>query len=159
MKIDFSCNDEKTEKFLRKPLISTIEEILKDPVFKDIPKNSYLSVTIVDNKKIKELNRIYRNIDKPTDVLSFSFQDNLPFDFILGEIILSLEMMIENASKYGLTVGKEMLKLIIHGLLHLIGYDHETKKEEKEMIYHENRLMELFGNKTKLLEFNKELLI
>jgi probable rRNA maturation factor len=157
MKIDFSCNDEKTEKFLKKPLISTIKEILKDPVFKDVPKNSYLSITIIDNKEIKELNKTYRNIDKSTDVLSFSYSEILPNEFILGEIILSLEMMIENAREYGLSIGEEILQLIIHGMLHLIGYDHETKEEEKEMKYHEKRLMKLFKGKTKLLEFNKEL--
>lgn len=157
MKIDFSCNDEKTEKFLKKPLISTIKEILKDPVFKDVPKNSYLSITIIDNKEIKELNKTYRNIDKSTDVLSFSYSEILPNEFILGEIILSLEMMIENAGEYGLSIGEEILQLIIHGMLHLIDYDHETKEEEKEMKYHEKRLMKLFKDKTKLLEFNKEL--
>ena len=67
-------------------------------------------------------------------------------------------MVIENAQKYGLSVGEETLKLIIHGLLHLIDYDHETIEEEKEMKYHENRLMELFKDKTKLLEFDEELL-
>ncbi len=158
MKIGFSCKDEKTEKLLRKPLTSIIAEILKDPVFKSVPKNSYLSITIVDNKEIKELNKVYRNIDEPTDVLSFSFKEALPKAFLLGEIILSQEMVIENAQKYGLSVGEETLKLIIHGLLHLIDYDHETIEEEKEMKYHENRLMELFKDKTKLLEFDEELL-
>ncbi|HOJ15799.1 MAG: rRNA maturation RNase YbeY [Caldisericia bacterium] len=158
MKIDLLFSDRKTEKNLKKSLIQLIREILMDPIFDCIPNNSYISVTIVDNEIIKELNKAYRNIDNPTDVLSFPIKEMLPNEYILGEIIISQEMVIENAKKYGLTSNIELLKLIIHSLLHLIDYDHKTPEEEKKMKYHEDRLMDLFIEKVKAIDLNKELL-
>lgn len=103
-------------------------------------KNDFtMSVTIVSKKKIHELNRDYRGIDRPTDVISFAFLDDkneiLKGDFPvdLGEIYICYDVCKKNALKYGNTLDRELCFLYVHGLLHLLGYDHQTKEQEKEM--------------------------
>jgi len=114
-------------------LFNTTKEILK-------LKNDFtMSVTIVSKNKIHELNRDYRGIDRPTDVISFAFLDDkneiLKGDFPvdLGEIYICYDVCKKNALKYGNTLDRELCFLYVHGLLHLLGYDHQTKEQEKEM--------------------------
>jgi len=84
-----------------------------------------------------ELNKKYRGVDRSTDVLSFAFEDNNKVWYntrMLGEIYISIPKMKEQALEYGHSEKRELAFLVIHGLLHLLGYDHELgKKEEKEM--------------------------
>lgn len=95
------------------------------------------NVIIVDNKKIQEINRTYRNIDSPTDVISFALEDDQSFiktEFrILGDIYISIEKTIEQAKEYGHGVKRELLFLTTHGFLHLLGYDHINTEEENVM--------------------------
>ena len=102
----------------------------------------YVSVTIVDNEYIHEINRTYRHIDRPTDVISFAFLDDNPnrdklFQskqmVVLGEIYISYEKAEEQASAYGHSLERELKFLFVHGLLHLLGYDHMTEEDEKVM--------------------------
>lgn len=151
MKIDLSFNDENFEKALKKPIIMMLREILKDQIFGSIPKDSYLSIAIVDNAEIRKLNKNYRNIDKPTDVLSFPFNESLPKNYILGEIIISMEEALKRSKVSGITEKEELLKLLIHGLLHLVNYDHKTPEDEEEMTLHENRLFTKFRERRKSL--------
>ena len=101
-----------------------------------------LSVTLVDNKFIHELNREYRNVDRPTDVISFAFLDGdeqrdeklhghgpVP----LGDIYISVEKAKAQAEEYGHPLERELSFLFVHGLLHLLGYDHMTKEDEAVM--------------------------
>lgn len=88
-----------------------------------------VSITITDDKNIHELNRRYRHVDEPTDVLSFAFAesdiiaaDGLPV--ILGQIVISFDHAAAQAKKYGHSLQRELLFLLTHGLLHLLGYDH-----------------------------------
>ena len=96
----------------------------------------YTDVTIVDNKLIHEVNRDYRNIDRPTDVISFAFQDDENEKRIngcqinLGQIIISYEKAEQQAKEYGHSLKREMSFLFTHGILHLLGYDHMKKEEE-----------------------------
>jgi probable rRNA maturation factor len=93
---------------------------------------------VVDNKTIQELNKEYRNIDKPTDVLSFPLDvacEHMP----IGSIIISADKVIEKADEFGHSKDDEFKLLLIHGLLHLNGYDHETdngemREKEEELI-------------------------
>ncbi|GIW22396.1 MAG: endoribonuclease YbeY [Candidatus Sericytochromatia bacterium] len=96
--------------------------------------NTEISITFVNNKKIKELNNNYRNIDKETDVLSFPFENNfnLPIN-ILGDIIISTEKAISQSKDYNHSIEREIYFLIVHGILHLLGYDHKDVNEEEEM--------------------------
>ena len=101
-----------------------------------------LSVTLVDNKFIHQLNKEYRSVDRPTDVISFAFLDgdderatklhgNGPVP--LGDIYISVEKANEQAKEYGHPLERELSFLFVHGLLHLLGYDHMTKEDEVVM--------------------------
>lgn len=104
--------------------------------------NPIVSVTIVNNKHIHRINHKYRDVDRPTDVISFAFLDgNKQRDKIfhsqelvpLGDIYISYEKAIEQAQEYGHPLEREMSFLFVHGLLHLLGYDHMTKEDEEVM--------------------------
>jgi probable rRNA maturation factor len=97
-------------------------------------KNTEVSITFVDNSEIQSLNKTYRKKDYATDVLSFPFDNkfNLPVN-ILGDIIISLEKADEQAEEYEHSFDREVAFLIVHGILHLLGYDHHTEEEEKVM--------------------------
>lgn len=114
---------------------------LMEKVFNHLKiKEDYLvDVTILDNKAIHEVNLTYRHIDRPTDVISFAFLDDknekpLPgVPTSLGQILISYEKAEEQAKEYGHSLSREMSFLFVHGMLHLLGYDHMTKEDEKVM--------------------------
>ena len=115
-------------------------------------RNAQVSVTFVDNEGIHEINRKFRNIDRPTDVLSFPLlgDDDLPddklFSVSLGDIVLSLERAKEQAMEFGHSFEREVAFLTAHSVLHLLGYDHETGEEdEKIMRKKQNEIMEALG--------------
>lgn len=103
--------------------------------------NKKFSIVFCDNKYIQELNNEFRQINKPTDVLSF--EENL--DDYLGDVIISIEKMKEQAKEYNHSEKRELYFLITHGFLHLNGYDHKTKDEEKEMFFLQNKLLENYN--------------
>ena len=99
-----------------------------------------VSVSFVDDEEIHSLNRDYRNVDRPTDVLSFSLvegEDNFPSiagePEPLGDIVISIPTALRQADEYEHSVERELAFLLVHGFLHLIGYDHQTKEQEQEM--------------------------
>ena len=96
-----------------------------------------VSVILVDNNYIQELNLTYRGLDSPTDVLSFNLQDDMTSDLgedkILGDVVISMEKAGEQADLYGHSLRREVAFLAVHGILHLLGYDHETTEAEQEM--------------------------
>ena len=100
-------------------------------------KNPLLNIVIVDNKKIQEINRDYRGKDAVTDVISFAFEEVKDVDYddvrFLGEIYISYERCKEQASEYGHSVKREFCYLAVHGLLHLLGYDHIKEEDKKVM--------------------------
>ena len=114
--------------------------------------NVTFNVIFVDNKTIRELNKNYRNIDRETDVISFALEDgegNINFEFgrLLGDIYICVSKMKDQAKEYGHSIKREMGFLTIHGLLHLLGYDHMTKGEEKEMFKKEEEVLNAYGLK------------
>jgi len=95
-------------------------------------KDLNLSIALVKEGEMKELNRIYRGRDYVTDVLSFTFKEGKPFSGEEdGEIIICPAQVEKNAKKVGGGFKKEMLRVMVHGLLHLLGYEHEGSKEER----------------------------
>lgn len=107
-------------------------------------KGKELSVALVSDKRIKELNKIFRDKNQPTDVLSFPYEpdqyDYLETENFLGDIVISLETAQKQATENSLTLENEIKQLILHGILHLCGYDHETDDGEmntKELILRE----------------------
>lgn len=100
--------------------------------------NYVLSVVIVGPKTIKSINRDYRNIDSETDVISFALLDSgedMNFDGVieLGDIFINRNRVLSQAKEYGHSIKREFVFLFIHGLLHLLGYDHMNKEDEKKM--------------------------
>lgn len=100
-------------------------------IFKTIEDERKMHIIFVDNASIQSINKTYRNIDKPTDVISFPNDEE--DDDSLGDIFISIEKAIEQASDYGHSFEREIGFLSVHGYLHLKGYDHHTKEEEKVM--------------------------
>ena len=111
--------------------------------------NVLFNVIIVDKEKIQYLNKTYRNIDKVTDVISFALEDDKSFikmDFrVLGDIYICLDKAILQAKEYGHSLEREISFLTIHGLLHLLGYDHMTEIEEKEMFGLQEMILNEYG--------------
>lgn len=123
-----------------------------------MPEDAEISITVVDNQKIKEINRDYRNKDAVTDVISFAQEDDedifmtidledddFPRD--LGDIFLSYDKAVEQASDYGHSVDRELGFLLVHGFLHLNGYDHMTEADEKEMFSLQEEILREYGLK------------
>ncbi|MEZ4705420.1 MAG: rRNA maturation RNase YbeY [Bdellovibrionota bacterium] len=101
-----------------------------------------ISVAIVDDQQIQELNREYRNKDKPTDVLSFSQDEHMDGWRFLGDIIISKETTVRQAREKNQRIKDEYRLLAIHGLLHLLGYDHVTLQQEKVMFALQGQLLD-----------------
>lgn len=135
--------DEKHLNLIEKLLLASANKL-------ELEDNVEVSVTIVNNKRIQEINREYRSIDKPTDVISFALEDNDEEDFnvffgeifdedtleiprLLGDIFISIDKAEEQAKEFGHALNREIGFLAVHGFLHLNGYDHQTETEEKEM--------------------------
>jgi probable rRNA maturation factor len=96
------------------------------------------SIMFVDKGKIQEINRDYRSIDRATDVISFALNDNdgeliEPNAYYLGDIVICIDIAKSQAEEYGHSIEREMCFLAVHGLLHLLGYDHQTQVDEDEM--------------------------
>lgn len=111
----------------------------------DLGEEIEVSITFVDDRLIQALNKTYRGIDQATDVLSFAFDEevagagvvpvpiNGPEIHLLGEIVLSLERVKRQAEEYEHSFVRELAFLTVHGLLHLLGYDHQEEKDTQEM--------------------------
>ncbi len=98
-----------------------------------VPENSELCVSFIDDTKMRQLNRMYRNTNRTTDVLSFPQGEEGPDFTLLGDIIISLDTAARHSASYGNTLHEEIKKLIVHGTLHLLGYDHKKNKEAEIM--------------------------
>lgn len=96
------------------------------------------NIIIVDNEYIQNINREYRNIDRPTDVISFALEDipDIKTEHrVLGDIYISIDKAKEQALEYGHSLKRELSFLTVHGLLHLLGYDHVNSKEEEKIMF------------------------
>ncbi len=127
----------------------------------DFPYEAEVNLTLTDNDGIQEINRAYREIDAPTDVLSFpmlsyekagdfsaledDYEDNFNPDtgeIMLGDIIISIDRVKEQADAYGHSERREFAFLILHSMLHLFGYDHMTPEEAAEMEGKQHQILE-----------------
>jgi probable rRNA maturation factor len=96
-----------------------------------------LSIVLCDDATIQELNREYRKKDRPTDVLSFAMQEGeggAVYPDLLGDVVISADTAREQAAERGWAIASEIRFLLAHGLLHLLGYDHRTRDEERRML-------------------------
>lgn len=114
-------------------------------------ENAIFNIIIVDNDIIHKINKQYRKIDRPTDVISFALEDNKDFiDIgyrILGDIYISIDKVKEQSINYNHSFLRELAFLSVHGLLHLLGYDHMNKEDEKEMFELQELILNEFGVK------------
>lgn len=116
---------------------SYLDDVIERVMHHEKVKNANFSIVFVDEEKIQYLNKNYRNIDRVTDVISFAFEDNAKIVYnnirFLGEIYICIPRMKEQAVSYGHSEERELAFLVVHGLLHLLGYDHMTKEDEEIM--------------------------
>lgn len=117
-----------------------------------IEDDAEVSVTLVDNERIREINKEFREIDRETDVLSFPLGDEDGFEvnpdtdaILLGDIVISPEKARTQAEEYGHSYEREMAFLVTHSLFHLLGYDHMTPDEEREMFTKQEAVLQRLG--------------
>ena len=109
------------------------------------------NIIIVDNKRIHEINKEYRGIDRETDVISFALEDNMDVQYIdfrlLGDIYISIDKCYMQASEYGHSRERDICFLATHGILHLLVYDNMEPEDEKEMFDLQNKLLDGYNIK------------
>ena len=113
--------------------------------------NCEFNIIIVDNNKIHNINREYRNVDRETDVITFALEDNMDVKYddfrLLGDIYISIDKCYSQALEYGHSNVREICFLATHGILHLLGYDHMEEDDEKEMFSLQNKLLDGYNIK------------
>lgn len=125
-----------------------IKELLEFTLTREKLEDVEFNVIFVDSKTIHEINKTYRNIDRVTDVISFALEDNKTIELdhrLLGDIYICVEKAEEQAKEYGHSFLRELSFLTIHGLLHLLGYDHKEPEEEKVMFQKQEDILNEFG--------------
>ncbi len=140
--------DEETEVLMNKALEVALKE-------EGVCLSSELSVSFVDLEEIHELNRQYRGVDRPTDVLSFPMYERggIPSEedleegesIELGDVVICTDKAREQAEEYGHSYERELMYLFVHSVFHLLGYDHEVEEEKKEMREKEELVMTELG--------------
>ena len=162
MTINIDCETEDKlelpyEEIIRNVVLSSLE-------YENCPYEAEVNVVLTDNEEIHKLNLEYRGIDRPTDVLSFPMLEyDTPSDFshveedyedcfnpetgelMLGDIILSVDKVREQAESYGHSETRELAFLVAHSMLHLCGYDHMEEEEREEMERRQHEILELGG--------------
>ncbi|NIQ16828.1 MAG: rRNA maturation RNase YbeY [Candidatus Dadabacteria bacterium] len=136
MNISFLDHSNFLDTGLKKKLENNVIKIIK---YLNLPEDCEICISIINDRNMRELNKKYRNIDRTTDILSFpqyKFSDNN----LLGDLIISYETALRHSKKYNITIETEMINLLIHGILHLIGHDHKKKKEAEIMRDFENKI-------------------
>ena len=120
----------------------------------EVKEGSEVSITFVDNERIHEINKEYRQKDAPTDVISFAMEEMGEGEIeikgsdepvVLGDIIISIDRTKEQANEYGHSYERELGFLAVHGFLHLLGYDHMNEDDERVMFSRQRELLEKYG--------------
>lgn len=139
------------------PITPRMRTIVKKCCLQTLYEEGYhdrfeVSVTYVDNERIREINRVHRANDRETDVLSFPMLDDEGFPLnpdtdccMLGDIVISLEKAAAQAKEYGHGFARELAFLTVHSMLHLLGYDHMSEEEETEMFGKQEMILNSLG--------------
>lgn len=140
---------------LKENEIAQIEDLINFAAIKEaVESGSEVSITFVTNDRIQEINREYRDKDRPTDVISFAMEElgegevelvGADMPRVLGDIIISVAKAKEQAEEYGHSLMRELGFLAVHGFLHLLGYDHESPEDEKTMFSRQKDILDEFG--------------
>jgi probable rRNA maturation factor len=151
MQIDFVDETDEVKEEHLKLLTDLLNQASKK---EGVTSDAELSITFVNNDEIQVINKEYRQKDSPTDVISFAMQESVEGEMeikgadmpvILGDIIISIEKTKEQALDYGHSFERELGFLAVHGLLHLLGYDHMTEQDEKAMFARQEEILHEFG--------------
>lgn len=162
MSLAINWSNEQEEYEINDGLIALLESILQKAGEAEGIEKGEVDLTFVDNERIHELNREYRGIDRPTDVLSFAMNETgedepeIIYDFdeneelgdvpnALGDIIISVTRAQEQALEYGHSLERELGFLFVHGFLHLLGYDHQDAASEAEMMSKQEHVLAQVG--------------
>ena len=149
MQIFLSCEDFE----LMPEKIDYIEKTINTvALLHDITASVSVSLTIVGEEEIQEINKDYRGIDAVTDVISFALDEGEEFTItggseeqLLGEIVICWQRVLQQAEEYGHSVERELCYLAAHGMLHLLGYDHILEQDKKNMRIEEEKVMTTMG--------------
>ena len=130
--------------------LEVVEKVLYSAIEKEKLDNIEFNLIIVDNAYIHELNKKYRNIDRETDVITFALEDEdtiiIPEEKrVLGDIYISIDKAKSQAEEYHHSLLRELSFLAVHGFYHLLGYDHQTKEEEKIMFAKQEEVLDSYG--------------
>jgi len=153
MSLEIDIFDEVDE--LTQDDLTEIEKLLNFAAVKEgVEPGSEVSVTFVSSEKIHEINREYRDKDRPTDVISFALEEmgegemeimGAELPRVLGDIIISTDKAREQADEYNHSFKRELGFLAVHGFLHLLGYDHENEDDEKAMFSKQKEILDEYG--------------
>ena len=149
--IHFSCDDaldaaDSDEKYYKDACALILDFLSEEGIFYD------LNLNLVSDEEIREVNRQHRSKDRPTDVLSFPMMTDEEFpgegNEALGDLLISHETCRRQAEQIGHSFQDEMMRLMVHGILHLFGYDHEiSEEEERIMMQKEDEILEMLSRK------------
>lgn len=138
--INLEINNQQGKIKINQDLENLLKKIAEKAAKYEKRDDGNISLALVNNEKIRELNKKFRNKDEATDVLSFPMDEE-----IWGDIIISTEKIIEQAKEYGHSRQRELAYLYTHGILHLLGYDHKTSSEKEKMREKEEKILEEVG--------------
>lgn len=130
--------------------LKTVEKVLKHGLNKLNINEAIFNIIIVDNDYIHKLNKEYRNIDRETDVITFALEDDKTFNLdirLLGDVYISIEKAKSQSEEYHHSLLRELCFLAVHGMLHLLGYDHMKKEEEEVMFKLQEEILDEMGIK------------
>ncbi|UHA74167.1 rRNA maturation RNase YbeY [Paenibacillus sp. 481] len=160
MSMALECNNEQEVYPISDELIHLLERILQEAAQMEGIEAGEVALTFVDDERIHELNRDYRGIDRPTDVLSFAMNESTDEELdiiydveddleslgdMLGDIIISTERARAQADDYGHSLDREIGFLFVHGFLHLLGYDHQDDASERVMMDKQEAVLSRIG--------------
>lgn len=151
--MDIWLENRQTTVALTESIEALIHNVLNETARRhDLSEAAEVSLTLVDDEQIHELNRDYRGVDRPTDVISFALEEGDepaiiggPAEMLLGEIVISMETAMRQAAEYGHSLEREVAFLALHGMLHLLGYDHMTQEDEKRMFDKQTEILAALG--------------
>jgi len=141
----FNLTDENLDDYF-----DLIKDVLKHGLDKLKIDDVSFNIIFVDNNYIHNLNRDYRHIDRETDVITFALEDDKTFnpeERILGDVYISIDKAKSQSEEYGHSLKRELCFLAVHGMLHLLGYDHMEKEDEKVMFGLQEEILDEMGIK------------
>ena len=147
--------DNRTDFEISGEIMEAVEKACLETLkYEEFDEDCEISLSFVTNEEIHQINRQFRNVDAPTDVLSFpqltveegeEADVNENGEIVLGDIIISVERAKEQAEEYGHGLKREIAFLTVHSMLHLLGYDHMEKDEEEDMFRRQKEILEIAG--------------